>query len=192
MEVLTFDVSGPMVFQPSRSRDERGFVSETYSLRRLEPHIGRILFVQDNHAASVACGVVRGLHFQVPPAAQGKLVRVVRGAAYDVAVDIRVGSPTFGRHVGVELTAANWRQLWVPAGFAHGFCTLEPHSEVQYKLTDYYSPEHESGLAWDDPALAIAWPDAADASLLSSKDRAQPSLLDLPTYFRWPETGGAL
>ena len=182
MEVVEFSIQGPLLLIPPRFVDERGFVSETFSLRRLQSHIGPVTFVQDNHAVSREAGTVRGLHFQVPPAAQGKLVRVVRGAVYDVAVDIRVGSPTYGRHVAVEISAANWAQLWVPPGFAHGFCTLEPRTEIIYKLTDYYSPEHDAGLAWDDPALAIPWP-LTGSPILSPKDGNQPSLATLPAHF---------
>jgi dTDP-4-dehydrorhamnose 3,5-epimerase len=186
MDLVRLAIADLILITPSKYTDERGFVSETYSARRLESHIGPVRFVQDNHTLSVAAGTVRGLHFQAPPAEQGKLVRVIRGAVYDVVVDIRSGSPTFGRHVAVELTAANWRQLWVPPGFAHGFCTLEPQTEVEYKLTDYYHPEHDRGIAWDDPGLAIPWPALADRSLLSPKDRVQPLLVDLPPQFRWP------
>jgi dTDP-4-dehydrorhamnose 3,5-epimerase len=189
MERVKLAIEGPVLLTPAKYADERGFVSETYSARRLEPHVGAIRFVQDNHTLSVAAGTLRGLHFQVPPAEQGKLVRVIRGAVYDVAVDIRSGSPTFGRHVAVELSAANWRQLWVPPGFAHGFCTLEPQTEIEYKLTDYYNPEHDRGIAWDDPALAIPWPALAGGPRLSTKDRAQPLLADLPSYFQWSQAG---
>ncbi|WP_422732923.1 dTDP-4-dehydrorhamnose 3,5-epimerase [Microbaculum marinum] len=142
-------------------------------------------FVQDNHSLSGQAGVIRGLHFQAPPHAQGKLVRVSRGAILDVAVDIRTGSPTYGRHVARELSAENWLQLWVPPGFAHGFCTLVPDTEVQYKVTAYYAPDHDHGLAFDDPALGIDWPvDAADA-ILSDKDRRHPALSDLPAHFSY-------
>jgi dTDP-4-dehydrorhamnose 3,5-epimerase len=186
MDLVRLAIADLILITPSKYADARGFVSETYSVRRLEGHIGPVRFVQDNHTLSVSAGTLRGLHFQVPPAEQGKLVRVTRGAVYDVVVDIRSGSPTFGRHVAVELSAANWRQLWVPPGFAHGFCTLEPDTEVEYKLTGYYHPEHDRGIAWDDPALAIPWPVVADGPVLSPKDRMQPLLADLPPYFRWP------
>lgn len=183
MKVVELSVGGPLLITPSKFVDDRGFVSETYNARNLESHIGRVVFVQDNHSLSRAAGTVRGLHFQAPPCAQGKLVRVVKGRAYDVAVDIRRGSPTFGRHVGVELSAENWAQLWVPVGFAHGFCTLEEDTEVEYKLTDHFSPEHERGIAWNDPALAIQWPVAENKAIVSLKDLAQPLLVHLPAYF---------
>jgi dTDP-4-dehydrorhamnose 3,5-epimerase len=185
MELVRLAIEDLILITPSKYADERGFVSETYSARRLEDQIGPIRFVQDNHTLSVSAGTLRGLHFQAPPAEQGKLVRVIRGAIYDVAVDIRHGSPSFGHHVAVELTAANWRQLWVPPGFAHGFCTLEPQTEVEYKLTNYYNPEHDLGIAWDDPALTIPWP-IGDGPVLSPKDRALPLLADLLPYFQWP------
>lgn len=190
MDLVKLAIEGVILITPSKYADERGFVSETYSARHLEPHIGPVRFVQDNHALSVFAGTLRGLHFQTPPAEQGKLVRVIRGAAYDVVVDIRRGSPTFGRHVAVELTAENWRQLWVPPGFAHGFYTLQPQTEVEYKLTGYYNPEHDRGIAWDDPALAIPWPVTDGGPLLSAKDRAQPRLADLAPYFSWSGKAG--
>lgn len=179
----TFDIPGPLLITPRKFADERGFLSEVHNARVLEPLIGAVDFVQENHSLSELPGTIRGLHFQVPPAAQGKLVRVVRGAAYDVAVDIRTGSPMFGRFVAAILSAENWSQLWIPPGFAHGFCTLEPRTEVIYKLTSPYSSAHERGLAWDDPALAIPWPAAAGEVLLSPKDRTQPALDRLQGYF---------
>jgi dTDP-4-dehydrorhamnose 3,5-epimerase len=188
VSVGVFDVAGPLLITPRKFADERGFLSETHSGRVLEKLIGTADFVQENHSLSEVPGTVRGLHFQIPPAEQGKLVRVVHGAAYDVAVDIRAGSPTFGHFVAATLSAQNWSQLWIPPGFAHGFCTLEPRTEVIYKLTSYYSSAHERGLAWDDPALAIPWPVVAKAFLLSVKDRVQPTLDRLDTFFRF--TGG--
>jgi dTDP-4-dehydrorhamnose 3,5-epimerase len=176
---------------PKIHRDERGFFSETFSRRVFEAAGMRDAFVQDNHSLSLGKGVVRGLHFQAPPHAQGKLVRVARGAIFDVAVDIRRGSPTYGRHVGTVLSAANWAQLWVPVGFAHGFCTLEPETEVLYKTTDYYAPECESGLVWNDPALGIAWPVSAAEAILSERDRCLPLLKDLPAVFTFPPAAGS-
>jgi dTDP-4-dehydrorhamnose 3,5-epimerase len=140
-------------------------------------------FVQDNHSRSAGRGTLRGLHFQSPPYAQSKLVRVLRGAILDVAVDIRHGSPSFGRHVTVELTADSWQQLLVPKGFAHGFVTLLPDTEVFYKVDAYYAAQHDMGVLWNDPDLAIAWPMRGDEVVLSDKDRAQPRFADLPAIF---------
>jgi dTDP-4-dehydrorhamnose 3,5-epimerase len=134
---------------------------------------------------SVAAGTLRGLHFQVAPHAQGKLVRVARGAVFDVAVDIRAGSPTFGRHVSTVLSADNWMQVWIPAGFAHGYCTLEPNTEVIYKVTDYYAPDCDRGLRWDDAALGIQWPADRATITVSEKDRRQPSLTEMPPAFTY-------
>jgi dTDP-4-dehydrorhamnose 3,5-epimerase len=169
-------------------RDDRGVFVETYSQRTLAEAGMHGAFVQDNHSVSNAKGVVRGLHFQKPPHAQGKLVRVVRGAIFDVAVDIRQGSPTYGHHVGAVLSAENWAQLWVPAGFAHGFCALEPDTEVIYKVTDYYASQSDSGIAWDDPALGIAWPIRAEEAVLSDKDSKLPKLADIEPPFRFEQT----
>jgi dTDP-4-dehydrorhamnose 3,5-epimerase len=172
-----------LLIEPRRFADPRGFFSETYSRRALAECGLDIEFVQDNHSLSREVGVVRGLHFQTPPAAQGKLVRVVRGAIFDVAVDIRHGSPSFGKHVSAVLSAENWRQMWVPRGFAHGFCTLEPDTEVIYKVDTYYDRAADAGMLWNDPALGIAWPVAAENAVLSDKDRAAPRLAELPRHF---------
>jgi dTDP-4-dehydrorhamnose 3,5-epimerase len=142
-------------------------------------------FVQDNHSFSAASGVLRGLHFQIPPAAQDKLVRVSRGSVYDVAVDIRRGSPSFGRWAGLVLSAELWNQIWVPKGFAHGFVTLEPDTEVQYKVTAPYDPSCDRGIRFDDPAIGVEWPIGADEVQLSDKDRAAPLLADTDTGFRY-------
>jgi len=166
-----------------RFHDARGFLSEVYGREAFRELGLDFDFVQENHSYSERAGTVRGLHFQAPPRAQAKLVRVVRGAIYDVALDIRRGSPTFGRHVGVVLSAAEWNQLLVPVGFAHGFCTLEPDTEVIYKLTDSYAPETERGVLWNDPALGIAWPVAPEAAIVSDKDRALPRLDELEDCF---------
>lgn len=168
---------------PRRFPDPRGFFSETYSARDFAKQGIDVPFVQDNHAASTAKGVVRGLHFQIPPRAQAKLVRVTRGAILDVVVDIRRSSPTYGKHQSFELSAENWSQLYVPAGFAHGYCTLTPECEVIYKVSDYYSPEHERGILWNDPGLAIAWPVSKSEVLLSDRDSALPCLAQSETYF---------
>jgi dTDP-4-dehydrorhamnose 3,5-epimerase len=187
MELLNTAIPGVLLLRPARFQDERGFFSETFRQSWMEEAGLPTSWVQDNHSMSAAVGTVRGLHFQVPPRAQDKLVRVVRGSVFDVAVDLRLGSRSYGRHVAVTLSAAGGEQLLVLRGFAHGFCTLEPDTEVLYKVTDYYSPEHDRGLCWDDPALGIDWPMAAEAVLVSERDRRHPVLADLPEYFRVEE-----
>ena len=183
MEVKSLAIPGPLLLTPRKFGDARGFFSEVYNEQKFSSILDGVRFVQDNHSMSTARGTVRGLHFQAAPTAQGKLVRVVRGAIVDIAVDIRRQSPTYGEHVSVELSAENWAQLWIPVGFAHGFCTLEPDTEMIYKVTDYYSAADDRGIAWDDPDIGIEWPvDAADA-VLSDKDRRQPRLVGLPEYF---------
>lgn len=172
-----------LLLAPPRYRDPRGFFSETWSERRYREIGIPGPFVQDNHSLSNPRGVVRGLHLQVAPSVQGKLVRVVRGAIWDVAVDVRLGSPTFGRHAGAVLSAENWQQLWIPGGFLHGFCTLEPDTEVIYKVTADYDKAAERGVIWNDPALAIPWPIRPEEALLSDKDRALPRLADCPAWF---------
>lgn len=168
------------LIRPRVHRDPRGYFSETYNQAEWSRAGMDTRFVQDNHAMSRDAGVVRGLHYQIAPFPQGKLVRVVRGAIFDVAVDIRHGSPTFGQHVSATLSAENWHQLWVPAGFAHGYCTLQPDTEVIYKVTHAYAPECERAIAWDDPDLGIAWPVQSSAAVLSDKDRRNPRFRDLP------------
>jgi dTDP-4-dehydrorhamnose 3,5-epimerase len=185
MQVISTEIPAVKEIRPVRHRDERGFFSEIFRESMLREHGIPVGFVQENHSLSVDRGVVRGLHFQIPPAGQAKLVRVAAGAILDVAVDIRQGSPSYGRHVAVVLSAAEGNQLFVPEGFAHGFCTIEPDSEVVYKVTSYYSPAHDSGLAWDDPALGIAWPIAPGEAILSDKDRRHPVLAELPAHFRY-------
>lgn len=171
------------IVRPKRHGDARGFFSETYSQRALSDAGIELTFVQDNHAFSAAKGTMRGLHFQTPPFAQDKLVRVIRGAILDVAVDLRRSSPTYGKHVSAVISAQDWNQILVPMGFAHGLLTLEPDTEVLYKVTNYYSPQHDLGLLWNDPALAIAWPISEADAILSAKDKVQPRLADLPAYF---------
>lgn len=184
IEIKTFDIFGPVLITPKRFGDERGFFSETYSAQSLAQVGIKLTFVQDNQSLSFDVGVVRGLHFQTPPHAQNKLVRVTRGRIFDVAVDIRRGSPTFGKHIAVELSAENWQQLLVPIGFAHGLCTLEPHTEVIYKVTDAYAPECDKGIFWDDPDLKISWPDVAGGQL-SAKDLTLPRLAEFDSPFIW-------
>lgn len=185
MDVLRTEIPDVLILQPSRHADRRGFFSETYN-RRLWVEAGVACdFVQDNHSLSARRGVVRGLHFQAPPMSQDKLIRCVRGAVFDVAVDLRGGSPTYGRWVGAELTADNWKQVFVPRGFAHGFMTLAPDTEVCYKVSQYYSPEHDRGIRFDDPDLAIDWHVAPAEVIVSQKDAQHPLLADLPEYFRY-------
>jgi dTDP-4-dehydrorhamnose 3,5-epimerase len=184
MQVEETAIPAVRIVTPKKHGDARGFFSEVYNRAawdnsRLPP----LTFVQDNHSYSAAKGVLRGLHFQTPPFAQDKLVRVARGSILDVAVDIRRSSPTFGQHVAVELSAENWRQLLVPIGFAHAFITLEPDVEVLYKTTAPYSVAHDRGVAWDDPAIGIAWPAPPGGPILSDKDRNWPRLKDAPDLF---------
>jgi dTDP-4-dehydrorhamnose 3,5-epimerase len=188
VEVRPLAISDVKVITPSIFKDERGFFSETYSRRALAEVGIDADFVQDNHSLSRTRGVLRGLHFQTEPFAQGKLVRVLRGAIFDVAVDIRRGSPSFGKHVSCVLSAENWSQMWIPAGFAHGFCTLEPDTEVIYKVTAFYAPQCDKGIAFDDPDLGIAWPIPGGEVVLSEKDRHHPRLRDLPAQFTYAST----
>ena len=183
MEVTDTAIPDVKIIKTKRFGDHRGFFTETFSTRGFAEAGLPSGFVQDNHSLSHPKGTVRGLHFQLAPFAQDKLVRVARGAIFDVAVDLRAASPSFGRWVAVRLSADEGNQLLVPIGFAHGFCTLEPDTEVQYKVTNYYSPQHDHGLAFDDPALGIAWPVTRKRAILSAKDSAQPRLADLAVAF---------
>lgn len=169
-------------FKPIRHRDHRGFFAETYNRRRYFELGIDVDFVQDNHSLSKEVGTIRGLHFQAPPHAQAKLVRCGRGAIFDVAVDIRKGSPTYGKWEGYELSVENGQQLYVPVGFAHGFVTLEPNSEIIYKCSDYYVPEAEGSLLWSDPDIGIAWPEVRKP-IFSAKDAAAPVLSDFDSPF---------
>ena len=181
METVSLDLPGVVLFEPRSFADARGMFFESFSQRRFEAATGvHRSFVQDNHSVSRR-GVLRGLHYQLPPFAQGKLVRVAVGAAYDVAVDIRRGSPTFGRWVGAELTAGNRRQLWIPEGFAHGFLALEDGTEFLYKTTNYYDTASERCIVWNDPAIGINWP-LADTPIVSDKDQAGLSLADAEVF----------
>lgn len=183
MQIERLSLPGVLLVTAKRLGDSRGFFSETFRADLFAAAGVSLAFVQDNHVRSMQRGVVRGLHYQTPPHAQGKLVRCSKGAIVDVAVDIRAGSPTYGQHVAVELSADNWQQLWVPPGFAHGYATLEDECEVIYKVTDYYAPDCDRGIAWNDPALAIDWRIDVSDAILSDKDRRQPALADVPSAF---------
>lgn len=185
MEFTSLEISDVITILPSHVGDERGYFAETFRADLFSQSCGDWKFVQDNESRSAKAGTVRGLHFQIVPHAQGKLVRCTAGALFDVAVDIRRGSPTYGQWVSETLTPANGKQLWIPPGFAHGFCSLEPDTVICYKVTDYYSAEYDRGLAWNDSAVGVVWPDIADSATLSAKDQIQPYLADLPEYFVW-------
>ena len=183
-------IAGPMLLTPKRHGDARGFFCESFKTSWFEALGISATFLQDNQSLSRSPGVVRGLHFQAAPHAQGKLLRVLRGSVFDVIVDIRRGSPSYGQSLGVRLDAETGDQLWVPVGFAHGFATLEPDTEVLYKVTAPYAPDCEGGLLWNDPALGVDWPVAAEAAVLSDRDRTWPTLSALQSPFTF-ETGGA-
>ena len=183
MEFRTFAIEGLLELVPGKIEDARGYFSETFRMAAFIEHAGPVEFVQDNQSLSVRAGTIRGIHFQSLPKAQGKLVRCLSGSLLDVAVDLRTGSPTYGHWIGVTLTPQENNQLWIPVGFGHAFCTLEPNSVIAYRVTDYYSPENDKGVAWNDPQIGIDWPDVADADTLSAKDREQPALSELPVYF---------
>ncbi|TPJ28384.1 dTDP-4-dehydrorhamnose 3,5-epimerase [Mesorhizobium sp. B2-7-2] len=176
LEVRRLGLDGVLEIVPKRHGDARGFFSETWNAERFAEAGIDLAFVQDNHSYSVAAGVLRGLHYQLPPRAQAKLLRVIRGSVLDVAVDIRRSSPTFGKWEALEISADKGNQVLVPNGFAHGFVTLVPHTEVLYKVTDTYSPEHDRSIRFDDPAIGIAWPEIAGGFQLSDKDRNAPLL----------------
>ena len=183
MYISNLTLSDVKVLSPAKYGDRRGLFSEVYNKRAFAEAGFRMEFVQDNHSFSMDRGTVRGLHFQPPPIAQHKLVRVVRGSVFDVAVDLRRHSATYGSHTSVVLSAEAWNQVLVPIGFAHGFMTLESDTEVVYKVSDYYSPEHDKGLLWNDPGLGIQWPLPAEDAVLSDKDQRQPRLAELESPF---------
>ena len=183
MQIERLEIADLILVTPKKLGDQRGFFSETFRTDMFTAFGTGACFVQDNHVHSMQKGVLRGLHFQAPPHAQGKLIRCTRGAILDVAVDIRAGSPSYGRHAAVELTAINWRQLWVPPGFAHGYVTLDDDCEVIYKVADYYAPHCDRGIAWDDPDLAIDWRVPVADVILSDRDRLHPRLRDAASAF---------
>lgn len=183
MQVERLAIPEVMLVTPRRFSDSRGFFAETWNRAAFARAGIDVEFVQDNHSFSAQRGVVRGLHCQIAPNVQGKLVRCLRGAIWDVVVDIRQGSPSYGRHVAAVLSAENFTQLWVPGGFLHGFCTLSPDTEVAYKVTAPYDRDAERGVIWNDPSLALPWPVGADEVKLSDKDAALPLLADCPAWF---------
>lgn len=186
MEVIKTELEGVVILEPRLFKDDRGYFFESFSQREFDEKVRPVKFVQDNESKSVY-GVLRGLHFQKPPFAQSKLVRVIQGAVLDVAVDIRVGSPTYGKHVAVELTAENHRQLFIPRGFAHGFSVLTDEVVFQYKCDNFYAPQSEGAIAWNDPALGIDWRIPEASVILSEKDKQHPLLKDLPETFYYSE-----
>ncbi len=185
MKVHSFDIVGVLLIEPERYRDARGFFCETYNAPEMARHGIDASFVQDNQSLSTACGTVCGLHFQSPPYAQAKLIRVVRGAIQAVAVDIRSGSPTYGRHVNAELSAENALQLFIPPGFANGFATLRPLTEIACRVSAPHSPSHDHGILWSDPALRIRWPVSPAEAVLSPKDAVFPSIRDIVSPFSY-------
>lgn len=187
MQVETTAIPGVLLITPRRFGDARGFFAETYNAQALAEHGVETVFVQDNHSLSETVGTVRGLHFQAPPMAQDKLVRCGKGALFDVVVDIRKGSPTYGQSVGAELSFENGKQLLAPAGMAHGFITREPGTEIIYKCSNFYAPQTEGALLWNDPALGIDW-GFTGTPILSDKDAAAPCLADLDSPFIWEDS----
>lgn len=183
MKVERLAIPDVMLVTPPRFGDARGFFSETYNAARFGEAGIPDVFVQDNHSMSAAKGVIRGLHCQIAPHVQGKLVRVIKGAIWDVAVDIRTGSPSYGQHVAAVISAENGTQIWIPGGFLHGFCTLEPDTEVIYKVTDVWNREAERGVIWNDPDLALPWPVDPGREVLSDKDAALPRLADCDPWY---------
>lgn len=183
MEVRELGLPGVLLIEPKKHSDARGFFSEVYNRREFEKAGIGDVFVQENHSASATIGTIRGLHYQVAPHAAAKLIRVLRGSILDVVVDIRRGSKTFGQHIVAELSAENWCQVYVPIGCAHGFCTLEPDTEVNYKVTDFWHRAAERGLLWNDPVLGIEWPVSAEDAVVSERDRGLPHLFDIDAHF---------
>jgi dTDP-4-dehydrorhamnose 3,5-epimerase len=183
MDFRNLAIDGPIEISPTKHRDHRGHFSEIFRADLFAHNVTSVPFIQENQSLSFSAGTIRGIHFQSHPAAQGKLVRCLAGSVFDVAVDLRRGSASFGKWISVTLSPQDNNQLWIPVGFGHAFCTLEPNSVISYKVTDYYSRENDKGIAWDDGEIAIDWPAIADPATLSEKDRNQPRLVDLPSYF---------
>ena len=186
MEIIKTEIEGVVIIEPRIFKDDRGYFFESFSEKNFQEQVCQTTFVQDNESKS-SYGVLRGLHFQKPPYAQSKLVRVVQGAVLDVAVDIRKGSPTYGKHVAIELSAENKRQFFVPRGFAHGFVVLSDEAIFQYKCDNYYSPKHEGALAWDDADVAIDWKIPADKIILSEKDKLHCKLSVFESCFNYTD-----
>jgi dTDP-4-dehydrorhamnose 3,5-epimerase len=184
----SLDIPDVKILRPDRHEDERGFFSETYSSRNQAEHNVRIDIVQENFAFSRHAQTVRGLHFQTPPFAHAKLIQVVRGSIFDVAVDLRKDSPWYGQYVSTELSFDNWNQIYIPAGFAHGLCTLETDTAVFYRVDQFFSPQHDTGIRWDDPDIGIDWPLTDAEALLSEKDSALPLLRDFDSPFKYTGT----
>lgn len=189
MEFQPTSLSGVIEITPSKFGDDRGFFSETFNAARFADVGIDIVWVQDNHALSRQAGVIRALHYQLPPMAQDKLVRVTKGRIFDVAVDARKGSPHYGEWVGVELSAEKWNQLLVPKGFLHGYLTLEPDTEVMYKVSALYSPEHDRGVRYDDPEIGVEWPLDGLKPVLSEKDRNAPAFREADNEFVYEDAG---
>ncbi|MGO6737437.1 dTDP-4-dehydrorhamnose 3,5-epimerase [Rhizobium ruizarguesonis] len=185
MRIETTAIEGIVAITPPRFGDHRGYFSEVFKDAWFRENVADVTFIQDNESLSAQTGTIRGLHFQIPPFAQGKLVRCLAGRIMDVVVDIREGSPSFGKWLSQELSPENGMQLWVPAGFAHGFATLEPNSVISYKVTAPYSPQHDRGIAWNDPAIGIRWPFDERDMVSSDKDKTLPRLTDLPSHFSY-------
>lgn len=183
VDIVPCGLPGLLKITPRKIQDERGYFSEIFRADRLAEHTGVVGFVQDNQSLSIHPGTIRGIHFQTFPQAQGKLVRCLAGAMFDVAVDLRRRSATFGRWQAVILSAEKNDQFWIPAGFGHAFCTLEPNSIVSYRVTNYYNGKYDSGIAWDDPQIGIEWPEIADPTTLSQRDRTLPNLCQAPDCF---------
>lgn len=186
MKFTKLEIPDVVLIESRRLEDARGYFMEILHEKSFREHVADVHFVQDNEAMSKTIGTIRGLHFQKSPAAHGKLVRVLRGRAYDVAVDIRHGSPYFGKYVALELDASSAKMVWMPPGFAHGYCTLENDTIVAYKITDFYSPQYDAGILWNDSTLGIKWPVASIDAIVSDKDRTLPAFTDLPSLFTYP------